>query len=443
MYLKQHRKEQVRGWGGCPVVTADVFRPERTIDLADFLDQVDGQLLARGGGTSYGDASVNADGANLDMSRLNKMLDFCAETGELRCEAGVTLHEIIETFLPRGFFLHITPGTQFATVAGCVACDAHGKNWGAGSFGHYVRHLALMLRDGRIVECDEENNSDLFFASLGGMGLTGVILEVTLQLKRVNSSYLNVETIQVGNLRELFAVQHRSMKSHEYLFSWVDSQKEGSGLGRGIVKRANHIADDDLVYKNKRRFTIPFNFPSHTINRWSCATFNQLYYRTTVRRGSGRTYLTDFFYPLDCLAKWYRIYGKRGLVEYQVAVPTDGAYEVIAELLGAITKSKLGTHVAAIKPLSKARGTMSFPINGFTLAVDFGCSDGLWGLLDRLDRIVIEAGGRVYLGKDARLSRESFQEMYSDSIREWDQVTSRYEIRGKFSSLLSKRVMWV
>lgn len=441
MYPKQNRKEEVRGWGGYPVVTAEVFRPERTADLVDFLTHTDGEPLARGGGSTYGDASVNEDGVNIDMSRLNKMLEFCSKTGELRCEAGVTLEAIIETFLPRGFFLHVTPGTQFATVAGCIACDAHGKNWAAGSFGHYVKRLKVMLRDGRIIECDEKNHPDLFFASLGGMGLTGVILEAILQLKSVSSSYLNVEKMQVNNLRELFDIMTQSMESYEYLFSWVDAHKEGAELGRGIVTRANHISEDVLDYKKKERLRIPLNCPSLSVNRISVAAFNHIYYRTAAYQGSRRIYLSNVFYPLDCLSQWYRIYGKRGFVEYQVALPADVAYEVINELLKKIAETKLAAHVAAIKPLSKAKGILSFPIDGITLAVDFGCNTRVWELLDRLDRVVIDGGGRVYLGKDARLSRESFSEMYSESIREWDRVIPKYRVNGKFSSRMSKRIL--
>ncbi|MEG3594857.1 MAG: FAD-binding oxidoreductase [Chloroflexota bacterium] len=441
MYLKQYREEKIKGWGGHPIVSANVFRPERIGDLIEFINRVKGTFLARGGGTSYGDASINNDGINIDMHRLNKMLHFDPDSGVLHCQSGVALRDIIKTFLQKGWFLHVTPGTQFATVGGCVACDAHGKNWKAGSFRNCVKGFSLMLYDGSIVYCSDNENSDMFLATVGGMGMTGIILDVHLQLKKVSSSYMDVETIRFSNLSELFNLQCASMDSHEYLFAWLDSQKEGKSMGRGILQRANHCADGNLQYKEKRRISVPFYMLNCTVNKFSVAAFNNMYYAMAAKNKESKLYFSDFFYPLDRFTNWYKIYGKKGLVEYQVAVPLDGAYDTISELFGKITKSKLGSTVAAVKPLIKSDGLMSFPIDGFTLAVDFAYSEKLWSFLDKLDRIVIASGGRVYLAKDARLSAKSFKEMYSNSLEEWELTREKYHVKNGFKSIMFNRFL--
>ncbi len=441
MYTKEIRKEEIKGWGNYPKAQGKVFRPERLADLAELFNREKGTILARGGGTSYGDASVNDDGLNIDTKRLNKMLSFDAGTGNLHCQAGVTLQDIIRTFLPKGWFLHVTPGTHFSTVGGCVACDAHGKNWKAGSFGSYVRGFNLMLHDGSIIYCDESNNTNMYYATIGGMGMTGIILDVNFQLRKVGSSYVEVETIRFNSLRELFDLQNDSRDSHHYLFAWLDSHKEGKYMGRGVLQRADHINDGELFYAEKRRINIPVYLPQCTINRYSVEGFNNLYYaKAKFNTDKQRVYLEDYFYPLDSIGNWYRIYGKRGFVEYQVAIPLDNAYETIFELLKKITKSKLGSNVAAIKPLKKSKGLISFPIDGITLAVDFAHNEKLWPLLDELDSIVVANGGRVYLSKDARLNADNFKKMYADSIDKWKAVRDEYKVTDKFTSLMFSRL---
>jgi len=440
LYSKIYREEKIKGWGGYPSVFSKVFRPERICDVVELTDRGNGTVIARGGGTSYGDASINNNGINIDVRRLNKMLHFNPENGVLHCQSGVSLRDIIRTFLPKGWFLHVTPGTQLATVGGCVACDAHGKNWKAGSFCHFVKGLNLMLHDGSIIYCDDNENSDIYFATFGGMGMTGIIIDVHLQLKKVSSSYIDVETIRFGNLKELFDLQYKSMDSNEYLFSWIDSHKEGKDMGRGVLQRANHSANNELRYIDKGRIPVPFYMPNFTINRFLVSAFNTTKYFTARKTSNKKCmYLADFFYPLDCIANWNRIYGKKGLIEYQVVIPFDVAYETIAEILKIISKSKLGSVVAAVKPLSKSAGLLSFPINGFTLAVDFAYNPFLWHLLDKLDRIVIESGGRVYLAKDARLSAMSFKKMYSDSLDMWESVREKYHVKDRFSSMMFNR----
>ena len=438
---KQFRTELIKGWGNYPRALGKCVRPERVGDLVELFRKENITFLARGAATSYGDASLNNDGINIDTKRLNKMLGFDPENGLLHCQSGVTLQDIIETFLPKGWFLNVTPGTQLATVGGCVACDSHGKNFKAGSFCNFVKGLSLMLSDGSIIYSDDNENSDIYYATFGGMGMTGIILDLYLQLKRVSSSWVDVETIRFSNLKELVDLQHETMESYEYLFTWLDSHKEGKDLGRGILQRANHSANEDLQYKEKRRIPVPFYLPNFTVHRFSVAAFNGMYYTTARKNKKSRLYLMDFFYPLDGFANWYRGYGKKGFIEYQVVVPSDGAYETISELLKIISKSKLGSVIAAVKPLIKARGLMSFPMDGYTLAVDFAYNRNLWQILNKLDEIVIGSGGRVYLTKDARLRAKSFRKMYSHSLDMWESIREKYDVKDRFTSMMFNRFL--
>jgi len=437
--MKTFRKERINGWGYYSRNLEKVFRPERIKDLTELFCRGNGTFLARGPGTSYGDASINSDGINIDTTRLNKMLQFDSESGVLHCQSGVTLHDIVKTFHQKGWFLNVTPGTQLSSVGGCVACDSNGKNWKGGSFCSYVNGLNIMLHDGNIVYCDNQHNPDLFYATCGGMGMTGVIIDVYISLKKVSSSYIDVETIRFGTLRELFDIQLESMESHEYIFSWIDSHKEGESMGRGVLQRANHCNDGELVYREGKKIPVWFNLPGIMVNKYLVKGFNSIYYHKAKNSNRQRSHIKGFFYPLDNFSNWNRIYGRKGFIQYQVAIPTNDAYAVISELLEIITKTKLASVITCIKPLVKTRGLMSFPIDGFALAVDFAHNQKVFHLLDSLDEIVVNCGGRVYLAKDMRLNSENFRRMYSKSLEQWESIREKYNVRDKFSSLMFNR----
>ncbi len=438
--MKIFREERIKSWGYPNKDFEKVFRPERIRDLVELFCRGNGTFLARGSGTSYGDASINSDGIDIDTKRLNKMLQFDSKNGILHCQSGVTLQDVVKTFHHKGWFLNVTPGTQLASVGGCVACDSNGKNWKGGSFCNYVKGLNLMLHDGNIVYCDNQHNPDLFYATLGGMGMTGVILDVYLILKKISSSYIDVETIQFGTLRELFDLQFESMESHEYLFSWLDSHKEGKNMGRGVLQRANHCNNGELVYVEGKKIPISFNLPGIMVNKYLVKGFNNIYYHKAKKSNRQRSHIKGFFYPLDNFPNWNRIYGRKGFIQYQVAIPTNDAYDIISELLKIITKTKLASVITCIKPLIRSMGLMSFPIEGFALAVDFAHNQKIFHLLDRLDEIVVNCGGRVYLAKDIRLNSKNFRKMYSGSLEQWDSIREKYNVKNKFSSLMFKRL---
>jgi decaprenylphospho-beta-D-ribofuranose 2-oxidase len=443
VYTKRTRHESVSGWGNYPKSYSEVFRAERQQDLLEFIKSSDKKVLPRGGGTSYGDASLNEDGIILNTKLLNKMLSFDNNTGILHCQSGVTLKDIVQTFVAKGWFLNVTPGTMNATVGGCIACAAHGKNWRAGAFSNYVVNLTLAMPNGELILCDMNNHSDLFLATLGGMGMTGVILDATIILKKIQSSNMDVETIRFANIKELFLIQKESMQTHEYLFSWFDSLATEKKLGRGVLQRANHSTQsNDLRYCKKRKMSLPFHMPSFTINRLSVTMFNASYYLSSNKNyKSNNAYITDFFYPLDGLINWNRIYGKKGFLEYQFAIPYEYAFETIEEILKIISTSKLGSFIAAIKPIGKSRGTISFPMDGITLAIDFAYSIRLFSMLDTIDDIVLMRGGRVYLSKDSRLNSDRFSQMYSESLIEWDSIREKYNLKNNYSSIMFSRLL--
>jgi len=433
-------KEQISGWGNFPKFIAKVIKPESVEELFDYVTDEDHSLIARGGKTSYGDASLNNHGLNVDMAYFDKIISFSSETGILNCQSGVKLFDIIKTFHDEGWFLNVTPGTQRATVGGCIACDSHGKNWKAGSFCNYVIGFNIMIENGKIIWCDKHNNADLFYATFGGIGLTGILIDVKIRLKKVPSSFLNVETIRFRNLDELFQIQEQTVGTHEYLFSWIDSQKSGKQMGRGVMQRANHCNNEPLQYIEKNKINIPFNFPNIAINKLSVKIFNFVYYLLRNHKNSKKEYLLDFFYPLDGISNWNRVYGTKGFIEYQVVIPSEFAFKTIDQLLDIITKSGLGSTIAAIKPLTKSKGYLSFPIDGITLAVDFAYNNKLWEIMDRLDDIVINNGGRVYLAKDSRLNSTNFAKMYSESFIKFCSVINKYSVNRKFNSEMFHRI---
>jgi len=442
LYTRESRKERISGWGNYPSLSAEVFRPDRKKDLELFLKNNEGTILARGGGTSYGDASINADGVNIDTLRLNHFLNFDEETGILRCQSGVRISELIETFLPRGWILNVTPGTMDATIGGCIACDAHGKNWKAGSFGNFVSGFNLMLGDGSVLQCDSGRNADLFYATIGGMGMTGIILDLDIRLKKVSSAYLETENIKFANLQELFEILTDSEQEYEYLFTWIDSRAKGKKLGRGILQRANHRENGGLALKKRGKIVLPSNLPSFLMNRLSIKAFNMLYYGSAkTSRNKKKQSLISHFYPLDVVGNWNRIYGRKGFLEYQIAIPGDVAFQAIEEILEIVARSKLGSTIAAVKPLTKSSGIMSFPIDGYTLVVDFPYSKKLFSLLDSLDRVVTRNGGRVYLVKDARLNASNFRQMYGESFNRLDSIRKDYGVSDSFNSLMFERLL--
>jgi decaprenylphospho-beta-D-ribofuranose 2-oxidase len=440
-------RTSLSGWGRYPVQSCELERPERYADLRPNA----AYLIARGQGRSYGDAALNENGRVLLTERVNRLLELDVVQGILRAEAGVTLAEILDVIVPQGWFLPVTPGTKFVSLGGCVAADVHGKNHHHdGSFGDQVLALEMILADGSRRTCSPSENAELFWATVGGMGLTVIIGEVAIKLIPIHSAYMRVRHHAADNLEQLFGLMRDAAIDDYYTVAWIDSMATGKNLGRGVAMCGHHATKDELpadcalplATKRERGRAIPFDFPAFALNRLSIAAFNALYYRHEGdRREPFLSRLDPYFYPLDAIADWNRMYGKRGFVQYQCVIPDVAAYEGIRQLLQQLSDSRRPSFLAVLKRLgAQGRGLLSFPMAGYTLALDLPIRDeGLFTLLNKLDQIVLQHGGRVYLAKDARLSAESFLAMYP-RYAEWLKIKNEIDPENRFSSSLSRRL---
>jgi len=369
-------------------------------------------VLAYGCGRSYGDSCLNEGGFLIPTRTLDRFISLDAAAGVLRCEAGLTLREVLEVIIPKGWFLPVVPGTQFVTVGGAVANDIHGKNHHrAGSFGNHVRALQLLRSDGTVVFCSEDQNADWLAATIGGLGLTGLITWVEVQLIAIEGPWLEQETIRFDSLREFFTINQESESRFDYTVAWIDSLAKGRQLGRGVFFRGNH-SKEQRPLPIARNISVPFTFPEFVLNRLSMRCFNFWFRRKQPVRKQGCVPYQSFFFPLDSIEHWNRIYGKRGLLQYQCVVPPDGGPEAIEEILALSSQAGCPSFLTVLKTFGdrKAKGLLSFPRPGITLTLDYAdLGARLQVLLEKFDRIVRDANGALYPAKDARMSTECFQ----------------------------------
>lgn len=387
------------------------------------LAQAHGATLPFGNGRSYGDSCLAASDHVLALQPLNRIIAADWSAGLLRVEAGATLEDILRVALPRGWFLPVTPGTRFATIGGAIANDVHGKNHHRrGTFGAHVERFALLRSDRGVLECSPRDNAELFAATIGGLGLTGIVLWAELRLLPVRSSRVASTSIRFGNLDEFFVLSAEHDAAHEYSVAWVDCLARGASLGRGIFTVGDHADDGVLQLATGAKLAVPMVPPFSLVNRLSLTAFNTLYYRR--HPSSVRHSVVDydsFFYPLDGIAHWNRMYGPRGFQQYQCVVPEADARAAIGALLAAIAALGAGSFLAVLKRCGTARspGLLSFPLPGVSLALDFPQRDALnRKLFERMDRIVAEVGGRLYPAKDAHMSGPDFRRAYP----QWQRV---------------------
>ena len=428
----------LNSWGMYPQVENNVLKFSDKKVLENIVKKSN-NLIAYGNGRSYGDSALAKN--IIEVKPYNYFLDFEESKGLLTVQAGVLLSEILESFVPRGWFLKVTPGTKLITIGGAIASDVHGKNHHVeGCFSECVESFTIMLADGSVVSCSKEENRELFLATCGGMGLTGVILDAKIYLKKINSKYIEQTTIKTKNLRETFDA-FEEYSSSPYSVAWIDCLAKGEEIGKCLLMVGDFKDDGDLSYKRKRKISIPFNFPSFALNNLTVRAFNWLYYGKVGKRVSRQKVDIDtFFYPLDAIGNWNRIYGKGGFTQYQCILPKEISYEGLKEILRTISDSGKGSFLAVLKLYGKENPNyLSFPIEGYSLALDFKIEKGLFELLDELDKIVLKYKGRIYLTKDVCVSKETFEQGYPDieKFRAYRQENSMSE---KFESLQSKRV---
>lgn len=403
----------VQAWGR---LGADPHEVLRFNEQPTQLPGGQGPALAYGNGRSYGDVALNPQGRLWMMRSLDRFIAFDPTTGEVECEAGVLLDDLIRVVLPHGWFLPVTPGTRFVTLGGAVANDVHGKNHhGAGSFGDHVRSLLLLRTDGERIRCGPAERPEWLRATVGGMGLTGVILSVRLQLMRISGPWMRGESRAFRSLQEFFALSTQAEGQHDYVVSWLDCV-HGRSDARGILFAASHDDDTRPSPAAPRPRRVPLTPPVSLINGLSLRAFNSAYFnRHASRQGELRQHILPFFYPLDSLLEWNRIYGPRGFHQYQCVLPRRDEQAATAELLGAIRQSGQGSFLAVLKTFGEreAPGLLSFAMPGTTVALDFPNQGApTLALFDRFDAIVRQAGGRLYPAKDGRQSRAMFEAGY-------------------------------
>lgn len=438
--------EPLSGWGRYPVRDCTVWQPGTAEALHAVLPPL-ASSIARGNGRSYGDASLNGD-ATIDMRRLDRLIAFDDDSGELVCEAGVLLSDLVGCFVPRGWFAPVTPGTRLVTIGGMIASDVHGKNHhGAGSFCDHLLWLDLDLGDGRVLRCSRTENADLFAATCGGMGLTGVIVRAAFRLLRIETAWMRQRTVRARDLDAALALFEQSL-DWTYSVAWIDCLARGRALGRSAILLAEHATVDELgsvhratplVRAQRKPKAVPLDFPGFALSGFNVRLFNQAYH-AMQRPGDALVPLDPYFYPLDALSDWNRIYGRRGFVQYQCVLPLASSASGLRAMLERISAAGAGSFLAVLKRMGPPSfGLLSFPIEGYTLALDFPATPDNLALLDRLDAITADHGGRVYLTKDARMAPARVAQGYP-RLDEFRDLRARLGLDRRFSSLLSHRL---
>ena len=427
----------ISGWGKYPRQESQCTTPSTAALLRTAVNQ-EGSLLARGMGRSYGD-SANARKV-LGTSYCNHFIEFDEQAGKLTAEAGITLREILNVIVTKGWFLPVTPGTSYVTLGGAIASDVHGKNHHiSGTFGQHVTSLNLALGNGEFMTASKHENADLFHATCGGMGLTGVIISATIQLIPIRSSFINQKTIKADCIEaacELFEDNNNAT----YSVAWIDCLAKGRNLGRSVLILGEHAKEGGLEIELKESITVPFNTPSALLNSMTMKAFNSAYWQKAKDKRHQTVQLMPYFYPLDAIGHWNKLYGKAGFLQFQCVVPKSDGVANMRKLLTEVTNSGEGSFLAVLKQFGKANDNLlSFPTEGYTLALDFKLNASTMQTVRRLEAMVLDMGGRLYLTKDAVMQETTFKATYLN-WEKFEAVREQYGAIGKFSSAQSKRL---
>ena len=444
--IKNYEQVKISGWGGYPIRNAKITYPKNFDQIQNEIKK--NNLIARGNGRAYGDSSINEKNT-ISMKYFNHILSFDENSGILVVESGILLDDIINTFLPKGWFPYVTPGSKFTTIGGLIDADVHGKNHHKeGSFRNFVEWFELIDSKGEIKKCSKKENSDLFEWTIGGMGLTGVIIRAAIKLRPIETSWIKQKTLVAKNIDQTFEFFEKNMNA-TYSVAWINSTNTGNDLGQSLIMLGEHATIEETKKKNitdplriipKKVKNIPFYFPNWFLNKNFVKLFNFIYY-LIGKSGSKEKLINwdEYFYPLDSILEWNKIYGKKGFVQYQCVIPLDKSKEGITELLKEIDNSKVSSFLSVLKRFGKQNSKFSFPMEGYTLALDFPVNEETLYLLDKLDEITLKYGGRFYLAKDARMKKEIFKK--SDSrIKEFVNFRNKNECDKNFTSCQSSRL---
>lgn len=435
--MQQNFIKEISNWGNYPVVEKEIKSEESISKIKEYISS-NNEIIARGNGRCYGDASLGEH--IFSTLKLNKFISFDRSNGIIECESGVLLSDILEVAVPQSYFLYVTPGTKFITIGGAIAADIHGKNHHfEGSFCEYLLEFKILTENSEVINCSRTENADLFWATVGGMGLTGIIISAKIKLKNIDTSFIRQESIKAENLDEIFALFEES-SDWTYNVAWIDCLQKGKHIGRSIMMRGEHALIPDIAkkfrdrpFKISSKFspTVPFYFPNFVLNNLTVKIFNFFFYNK--QRSKFKKSITDyetFFYPLDAVKDWNKIYGKSGFIQYQMVIPKENGKKGMREILETIASSGNGSFLAVLKLFGKPNRDAynSFPMEGYTLALDFKVNKKLVSLVEKLDQIVESYGGRIYLAKDS---------MSKSSLTDYLRNTRN----SKFNSIQQKRIL--
>jgi decaprenylphospho-beta-D-ribofuranose 2-oxidase len=446
-------KQELSGWTMRPKAQCAVFRPERQKEVAEVLEAAkEGSLIARGCGASFADAALNDGQFVMDGTRLGKILAFDPKRGLMTCQGGTTLADVLSVAVPAGWFVAVTPGTAHVTVAGCFACDAHGKNHiSHGSFAKNVTEIRILTGRGTIEVCTPKKNAKLFWATAGGMGLTGVVLDITIRLIAIESAYMNVRFYKTKNFEETFRVQTEHQKA-AYSVTWFDPVASGSAMGRGVVMVSDHAelselsgaaAEKPLEWRRIREFRLPWFPKGGVMYPPVVKAFNSIYYASKTSGGEPQLHHAGpCFYPMDRLLNWNVLFGrKRGFLEYQIVIGGDQAFDVCRHIVERLGGNGDASILAVLKRFgAEGSGYLSFPKEGYALSIEFPLrDDAIFKTLREFDHIVAKAGGRLYLAKDSCMDKDLVDEMYPRR-KEWAEIANRYDPDHMICSSLNRRL---
>lgn len=439
-------QKQITNWGNYPALDSEERKFTLLEEVRGYVQTTDG-FIPRGNGRCYGDASLATK--TICTTKFDKILSFDRQNGVFECQSGITLDQVLEVIVPKGWFLPVTPGTKFITVGGAVASDVHGKNHHVDlCFSHHVEEMDILLNNGSLVTCGPNREADLFEATCGGMGLTGVITRIKFRLKKIETSYIRQRQVKAANLEEVLHL-FEEYKDYTYSVAWIDCLKKGKQFGRSILILGEHAVPADLNEQQqkhplqlpkKKQIVFPFSLPSWVLNTFTVKAFNFLYYGKNFKKVIDRIVNYEpFFYPLDAILHWNRGYGRKGFIQYQFVIPLESKQGLIG-ILQMISDKGMGSFLAVLKVFGKQESLIGFPMEGYTLALDFPVRKGLFEFLDELDKIVLQYGGRLYMSKDARMKPEILQSGYKQLPR-FLSIIRKYNPGAKIRSVQSERLL--
>jgi decaprenylphospho-beta-D-ribofuranose 2-oxidase len=428
----------ISGWGRFPKIECSVFRPKNMNELKKLIKD---RCIPRGNGRSYGDSSLQPN-ATIEMKNFNKIFFFNQKKGIIKAEAGILLNDLLQVIIPKGWFIPVSPGTKFVTLGGMVASNVHGKNHhNVGGIINFLENITLLNENKKIITCSKFNNKNIFYATCGGMGLTGFIIDITLKLHKITNSYIDQNIICTKNLIDTLKELKKSTDA-SYSVAWIDCAGNKNNFGRSVVFTGEHNESKKrkLFYKKRVNISIPFFLLSFLMSYIIIYIFNFIYYYFNFFKKKNSTICYEsYFYPLDSISNWNKLYGKDGFIQYQFFIPEKNSYQAIHKILKLIQNKKCVSFLTTLKYMGEDNAMLAFAGKGFALAFDFKNIDNNLKLLEKIDKIVIHFNGRIYLTKDSRIEKNTFYKMYRN-LKIFKKTIRNFKNKRTFSSLQSERI---